>query len=64
MRIPSDKIHEWLNDYYDLLKNNPEIIHSERITKEEYIAHCGAMWGYTQGILAMQSVYQMDPDWQ
>jgi hypothetical protein len=61
-RIPPEKVKEWSDSYHDLVHDNPQIILTERLTKEEYIAHCGALWGYTRGVLAIQSVYNSDPE--
>lgn len=64
MQIPNEKINEWINDWHKLTITSPDIIQSEQLTEQIYLAHCGALWGYTQGIIAIQAVYANDPDTQ
>lgn len=64
MQIPKEKINEWINDWHQLTITNPDIIQSEQLTEQIYLAHCGALWGYTEGIIAIQSVYANDPEYQ
>lgn len=54
-RIPQEKIQEWSLCYQELIHNNPELLLNENMTRDDYIAHCGALWGYTKGVLAIKA---------
>lgn len=62
-KIPTEKINEWIRNYHDLVNDNPELVASEQLTEQMYLVHCGALWGYTEGIIAVQSICKLDfPD--
>lgn len=59
LKIPDNQIKEWNNEFDRLHFYNK----TDEVDRQTYIAYCAAMWGYTQGIVAMQSIFATDPDW-
>jgi hypothetical protein len=54
--IPQSKIDEWNSEY-----NNS--IYQDEISRISYLMHCAALWGYDQGLTAMNNLFNIDPEW-
>lgn len=59
IRIPDGQIDQWSKEFDRLHFHNKV----DEVDRQTYIAYCAALWGYTQGIVAMQSVFAVDPEW-
>jgi hypothetical protein len=53
--IPTEQIDEWDSEY-DRLQL------SKQVSRISFMAHCAAVWGYDQGLTAMDQLFRTDPE--
>lgn len=55
--IPESQLAEWNAEYNRLHVDS-------HVSRLSFMAHCAAVWGYNQGLTAMNSLFRIDPEFE